>query len=92
VLLRGGTQVPNVVVNAEPLGSLHLPDTNVVDLRFQKTFARGKGVRLTPRVNVYNLLNSNIVTAWNLRSGSTYLLPTAILPARIVEFGLGVTF
>jgi hypothetical protein len=32
------------------------------------------------------------VTAWNLRSGSTFLKPSAILPPRIVEFGVGITF
>jgi hypothetical protein len=92
VQLTGGKQIPNIVVNAEPLGSIHLPDTNVVDVRFQKTFTNRRALRITPRVNFYNLLNSNIVTAWNVRSGKNYLLPTAILPARIVEFGVGVTF
>jgi hypothetical protein len=91
VLFGGGKQIPTIVLNAEPVGSIHLPDTTVLDVRFQKTFTT-HGVRVTPRVNAYNLLNSNSITAWNVRSGGTYLLPTAILPARIVEFGLGVTF
>jgi hypothetical protein len=91
VLVTGGRQIPNMVINAEPLGSFYLPATNVVDVRFQKTFSR-RGVRVTPRVNFYNALNSNIVTAWNLRAGSTFLKPSAILPPRIVEFGVGITF
>ena len=91
VLVAGGRQIPNMVINAEPLGSFYLPVTNVVDVRFQKTFLH-RGLRVSPRVNFYNALNSNIVTAWNLRSGSTYLKPSAILPPRIVEFGVGVTF
>jgi hypothetical protein len=44
VRVTGGRQIPNMVINAEPLGSFYLPATNVVDVRFQKTFLRG-GVR-----------------------------------------------
>jgi hypothetical protein len=91
VLVTGGRQIPNMVINAEPLGSFYLPATNVIDVRFQKTFFR-RGLRVSPRVNFYNALNSNIVTAWNLRAGPTYLRPSAILPPRIVEFGVGITF
>ena len=54
VLFTGGKQIPSIVLNAEPVGSIHLPDTSVLDLRFQKTFTF-KGVRATPRVNTYNL-------------------------------------
>jgi hypothetical protein len=33
VLVRGGQQIPTVVINAEPLGSLKLPTLNVLDVR-----------------------------------------------------------
>jgi len=92
VLFGGGRQIPTIVLNVEPIGSFHLPDLNVVDIRLQKTFSGGKALRVTPRVNIYNLLNSNVITAWNVRSGTTFKKPSAILPARIVEFGAAVTF
>jgi hypothetical protein len=92
VLFSGGKQIPTIVLNAEPLGSIHLPDTSVVDLRLQKSFLLPGRQKVSMRVNFYNALNASTVTTRNLRSGSTYLRPTAITPPRIAELGVSYTF
>jgi hypothetical protein len=92
VLVRGGQTIPNIVLNAEPLGSIHLPHVNVVDVRLDKAFTLPRGQRVAARVNFYNALNANAVSTRNLRAGTTYLRPTAILRPRIAEFGISYTF
>jgi hypothetical protein len=92
VLVRGGAQIPNIVLNTDPLGTISLPTVRVVDLRVDKSFALRGSHRVAMRVNFYNLNNASAITAWTLRSGPTYLVPTAILKPRIMEFGLSYTF
>jgi hypothetical protein len=92
VLFRGGTTISTIVLNVEPIGSIRTPSLSAFDLRLDKAFSLGSKGRLAARVNLYNVLNANTVTARNLRSGSTYLQPTAILPPRIVELGAAYSF
>jgi len=93
VLFRGGQQIPTRVLNVEPLGSLRLPNTNVLDFRVDKAFSLPRtGHRVALRVNLYNALNANAVLTRTLRSGPAYLRPTSILAPRIVEFGAYYTF
>jgi hypothetical protein len=92
VLVRGGQTIPNIVLNAEPLGSLRLPHTNVMDFRVDKAFALSGAQRLSVRVNLFNALNSNAVTARTLRAGAAYLRPTRILRPRIAELGISYSF
>jgi hypothetical protein len=90
VLFTGGQVIRSLVVNVEPLGSLRLPGTHLVDLRFGKRMKLGGSGTLELKADIFNLLNGNPVTARNLRSGPTYLLPSAILLPRIIQ--LGATF
>jgi hypothetical protein len=92
VLVRGGQQIPNIVINTEPLGGVMLPATNVLDVRFDKSFVLAGAQRLAVRVNFFNAMNASTITAWTLRAGSSYLRPTGILRPRIVAFGVGYTF
>lgn len=90
VLLTGGQVIRSLVVNAEPIGSLRLPGTHLVDLRFGKRLKLAGRGTLELKADVFNLLNGNPVTARNLRSGPSYLLPSTILLPRIIQ--LGTTF
>jgi hypothetical protein len=91
VLVRGGRQIPQLVLNAEPLGSFYLPATNVLDLRVNKSFRIGAH-QIATRVNFFNINNSNAIRSWTVRAGSAYLRPTGIMRPRIVEFGVSYTF
>jgi hypothetical protein len=92
VLFRGGRQIPTIVLNVEPIGSLRLPHTNILDFRAEKSIRITGSQRVNIRVNVYNVLNANAITAWTLRSGPDYLRPTAITPPRIVELSGSYSF
>jgi hypothetical protein len=84
--------VPSIVLNVEPLGSQHDPDTNIVDLRASKNVGLGKATSLELQVNLFNLFNVNTPTGVNYRSGASYLLPTAIVLPRVLEFGANFKF
>lgn len=92
VLLRGGAQVPSLVVNAEPIGTRRLPTTNLLDLGASKSFMLTNGGRLELRVELFNALNINTARSWNLRAGPTFLLPSAIVSPRIAQVGASYTF
>ena len=40
--------------------------------------------------DIYNLLNANTVTDITTRYGSSWLVPTRILPGRLFKFGIQV--
>jgi hypothetical protein len=91
-LFRGGVQIPSITLNVEPLGSQHLPNIALTDLSIQKSLSLGAGRRLNLRMNVYNLLNSNVTTAMTVQSGPNYGIPTTILLPRIFDFGVTYAF
>jgi len=100
VLFSGGQAVRSIVLNVEPIGSLRLPSTNLLDLRVGKRFTLGGARTLELRADVYNALNTNTTTIRNLRSGSTYLIPTtvfgvatgSIILPRILQLGASFYF
>jgi hypothetical protein len=92
VLVVGGTRIPNLVINAEPYGSLQLPPINTLDLRFDKKFTLSRHQSVALKLNVFNVLNANTTLSWNVRSGPSYLLPTSILPPRFVALSATYAF
>lgn len=92
VLFSGGRTIPSITLNVEPIGARRLPDIQLVDLRLERAFTALAGKKLIARLNIYNAMNASTVTSLTMRSGATFLLPTAILPARIVEFGASYNF
>ena len=48
--------------------------------------------RFQPRIDLYNALNSATVLTENTTYGAQFRLPTNVLPARLVKFGLQVDF
>ena len=60
---------------------------SLFDLRFTKILSLGGSGRLRAMVDIYNLFNANAATDENVALGSTYLIPVAIAPARLVKFG-----
>lgn len=92
VLFRGGRQIPTIVLNVEPVGSIRLPNINITDIRAEKVIRLPANDRLMLRVTLYNALNANPVTARTVRSGPDFLRPTAITLPRIVEFSGSYSF
>jgi len=92
VSLSGGGTIPTITLNAEPIGSLRLPHLNTMDLRVSKRFDLGGGRRIEGQLNLFNVFNVNTVTARTILSGVNYLRPTAIMPARILDFNIAYSF
>jgi outer membrane receptor protein involved in Fe transport len=91
-LFRGGRQIPSIVLNVEPIGSIRLPNIDLVDFRVEKNFQLIRNHSVRVWFNIYNLLNANTVTSRSVRAGSNYLRPTGILPPRIAEFSAQYRF
>jgi Carboxypeptidase regulatory-like domain len=92
VRFTGGTTIPSIVLNVEPIGSRRTPNLNLVTFRAEKTFPMFNTHRLAVRVNLYNALNASTVTVLEPRAGSDFLRPRAILPPRIAEISASYTF
>ena len=91
--LAGGARSATVAI-AEP-GSVYADRLHQVDLRISKNIRSGR-TRVQPQFDVYNLFNANPVLAKNQAyaapPATSWLGPTAILPGRIVKFGVLVDF
>src|SRR5439155_19738997 len=89
---RGSARIQDSTVPVEPLGRIRLPNLNLLDVRVEKRLHRTNRQNLTVRVNVFNATNINTVTARVVRSGATYLFPTAIVLPRIFDFSASYSF
>ncbi len=74
----------NVRVN-EP-GSLYYDRVSTLDFSLAKIFKFGR-FRVTPKVDIFNSLNANPVTAETLVVGSALGRPTAVLNPRLLRLG-----
>ncbi len=92
VQFGGGQTIQSIVLNVEPIGSIRLPSTNLIDFRFAKRIRIAGAHTLEARFDFFNVLNANFVTARNLRASSTYLVPSAIILPRILQVGLTYNF
>jgi hypothetical protein len=87
VLFTGGTTIPSITLNVEPIGTRRFPGTNQLDLRLEKSFKLPRGQKVSARVNVFNALDANTVTDMIRLSGPNFMLPTSIMAPRLVEIG-----
>jgi hypothetical protein len=81
-----------MTVRVEPIGSIRLPDINLLDMRAQKDVRIVGGQKLSLRLNVYNVLNINTVTGQTVLSGASFGRPTAIVAPRLMELSASYSF
>ena len=88
----------NVTVNLVEPGTLYGARHNNLDMRIAKIL-RFRGTRAQLGVDVYNLLNTDVVTTYNqgytaptATTGSIWLTPNAIQPARYVPLNMQLDF
>jgi hypothetical protein len=79
----------NVRVN-EP-GSLYYDRVSTLDFSLAKVFKFGR-VRVSPKLDIFNSLNANPVTAETLTVGSALGRPTAVLNPRLLRLGGMIDF
>jgi hypothetical protein len=84
----------NRTIRVEPIDSNRYPSVSILDLRWDKTVSFGKFGRVTPMLDVFNLLNSGVPTT--VRTTNTAAAPfqevTAILNPRVIRFGVRFGF
>jgi hypothetical protein len=80
-----------VTVDLIAPGTVYGPRTNELDMNLKKNFKFGR-MRLSPGVDVFNLLNRSDVIAINTRYGPSWLQPTNILQGLWVKFGAQMDF
>ncbi len=92
--LSAGVNGVATVELIEP-GALYGERMNQIDLRVAKTFTFFGSSRWQGQFDVYNMLNGNAVLTSNNSygtNGASWKVPSSILPARLLKFGLQVTF
>ena len=81
-------------IRVEPIDSHRYPNVAILDFRLDKTVTFGKYGRLTPMLDVFNILNSGVPTT--VRTTNTATAPfnevTAILNPRVIRFGVRFQF
>jgi hypothetical protein len=102
IIAPAGASISNLVVNAEPIGSLSLENVGLFDLRVAKRFGLGLGKSLELRLDCYNVMNVNPVTSIVTRAGPTFGNATAsadggqngtgLTPPRIFQIETRFTF
>jgi hypothetical protein len=92
-IFRGGQQIPQITLPVEALGAKwRLPSINLMNLNLQKTVAVRNGQSATVRLNVFNALNANTITARTMASGPNFGLTTGIMLPRVAEVALSYKF
>jgi hypothetical protein len=88
----------NISVNLVEPGTLYGDRINNIDIRIAKILRLG-GTRVQFGADVYNLMNTDVVTLYNNgytaptgTQDSIWLTPTAILPARYVRLNMQLDF
>ena len=87
-----GKTIPSITLNVEPVGTRRDPSSNQVDFRFEKSFKLAGSHKVSGRLNIFNAFNANTVTNLVRLSGASFLLPRAIMDARIFEFSATYQF
>jgi hypothetical protein len=84
----------NRTIRVEPITSNRYPSVSILDLRLDKSVDMGKFGKVTPMLDVFNVLNSGVPTT--VRTTNTATAPfqevTAILNPRVLRFGVRFNF
>ena len=73
-------------------GTMYGDRVNQLDARFTKTFKMRDNRRIQGFVDFYNLLNVGPVLVLNTAYGAAWQFPTAVLPGRLVKFGMQLEY
>jgi len=78
--------VGSITLRVEPIGSIRLPNINLLTLRAEKRFNLPRGQQVAVRTNVYNALNTDAATSMTVSSGANFGRITARVLPRIADF------
>jgi hypothetical protein len=87
----GGQRTQSVTVNLIAPGTKYLKRWNQLDLSLRRVFSVGK-VRLDASLDVFNMLNSNVVLNENQNFGASLGAPLEILQPRLLRISTNMKF
>ena len=87
-----GLNQGNETVILQPNGTIRLPDVNMLNLRFSKTFLFKDRYKAEPLVDLLNTTNAQTVVSEVTSFGPTYLKPSNTINPFIARFGLRFEF
>ena len=64
----------------------------MLDVNLAKKFKTSNGMTLEPRMDIFNVGNAGAITSRLTQLGPTYGNALTILGARLIKFGINVTF
>ena len=79
-------------INVEPLNSNRHDNITVFDLRVDRGFNLGHGMRVRGFLDLFNITNSSSVETRTITTGTAYLRPTAVLAPRTMRIGARFQF
>jgi hypothetical protein len=82
----------NGTIDAEPRNARRHDNITVFDVKVDRSFALGGGVRVRAFLDLFNLTNSNAVETRTVATGTSFLRPTAVLPPRAARIGARLSF
>jgi outer membrane receptor protein involved in Fe transport len=81
----------NITIFAEPRETFRFPSIHNVDFRASKFFNVGQH-RLEFIADIFNLLNANVITNFNVNTGDVFQQPLNVYGPRVLRFGARWTF
>jgi hypothetical protein len=81
----------NATLTVEPRGTTRLPPVSSLDVSVRK-FWQVAGVKLEPRVDLYNLTNAAAILGRVTQLGPTYNRASSIQRGRLIKLGMNVEF
>jgi hypothetical protein len=79
-------------IDAEPRDARRHDNITVFDVKVERAFALGSGMRVRAFLDLFNLTNSNAVETRTVTTGTSFLRPTAVLPPRAARIGARLSF
>jgi hypothetical protein len=79
-------------IRMEEVTNNRAPNVAIGDVRIDRSFSLGKLGKITGQVDVFNVLNSGVVTVFRTTTGATYKEVLGLLDPRIVRFGVRYDF
>ena len=89
--LSAGANATSAVQLVAP-GTMYGDRLNQLDARVTKTFRLRDNRRIQGFIDLYNLLNVGPVLVLNSAYGAAWQFPTAVLPGRLVKFGMQLEY
>jgi hypothetical protein len=79
-------------IDAEARDARRHDNVTVFDVKIERPFSLGRGVRVRAFLDLFNLTNSNAVETRTVSTGTSFLRPTAVLPPRAARIGARLQF